>query len=192
MIIYLLFPLLVIGHPETTSDRSFSLGIRTTASYLEGWGTGIGGEFNISLSNAVNTEWYADYIYSDIEGLGKRIDYHIGWSVQYLPVSPSSKDQLEPFVEAGHCFDWTTISAYEEDLSASRFSSAVQFGGGVKYLLEENLELGLKAQYMIHLGKDLHADVHADHFHIHESEGSELESHILFSFTINYILSDLW
>jgi hypothetical protein len=44
----------------------------------------------------------------------------------------------------------------------SRGSSAVQAGAGLHLNLSERLDLSFTTQYMMHLGKDIHAHVHED------------------------------
>ncbi|MGL4599812.1 MAG: hypothetical protein ACRCYO_19965, partial [Bacteroidia bacterium] len=39
------------------------------------------GQFRIRLTDRINTEWFADYISTNLNNLASRSDYHIGWSV---------------------------------------------------------------------------------------------------------------
>jgi hypothetical protein len=92
----------------------FSLGARSTIGFFNSHGAnsvGAGGQFRIQLSNRINTEWYADYITSDLDNKVGRKDYHIGWSVffYYLQKEDRLTPLFQPFVEAGHCFDYTEV-----------------------------------------------------------------------------------
>ena len=67
-----------------------SLGVRSTISAFNdsktnNFGKGIGGQFRMQLSERVNTDWFFDYLTSDIGSVAHRSDYHIGWSVLFYP-----------------------------------------------------------------------------------------------------------
>ena len=97
------------GQREKESGQ-FSIGVRSTASTFSnenqkyfGWGTG--GQLRLRLSEKVNTEWFADYIRSDIESVAQRTDFHIGWSVLFYPIEQHNpKQKLRFYMMAGHCF----------------------------------------------------------------------------------------
>lgn len=87
----------------------FSLGVRSTFSTFNGhanesMGYGLGGQFRIQFADRVNSDWFFDYLNSDIGDFAHRTDYHIGWSVMYYftdkPFPP-----VKPYILAGHCFD---------------------------------------------------------------------------------------
>ena len=54
----------------------------------EGTGLGVGGQFRIQFADRVNSDWFFDYIKSDIGDFASRTDYHIGWSVIYYLTNP--------------------------------------------------------------------------------------------------------
>lgn len=131
-IISLLFFVPYFLTAQSSDNGMFSLGVRTTHNSFshDGNGIGTGGHFRIQLSERINTEWFADYISAGDELI--RSNYvHIGWSVIYYPFhiiripkffqrTPRalemreapyanlrySKYALQPFVSAGHCFDY--------------------------------------------------------------------------------------
>jgi hypothetical protein len=124
-----------------------SLGGRTTVSLFnddknEMTGTGVGGQFRLRFSDAVNTDWFFDYITSDILNYAHRTDYRIGWSVLFYPMNHLAyfhqpkdfKPKFRPYILAGHCFDPSRIEAKEGTspmngaMYAERWSSAVQAG----------------------------------------------------------------
>ena len=54
-------------------------------------------------------------------------------------------------------------------------------------------DISLTTQYMMHLGKDIHAHVHEDgELEFEKHKGSLLEGHVLFHVGINYKIADLW
>jgi hypothetical protein len=188
------------------SPGTIQMGVRNTVSafgnqdYL---GIGTGGQFRLKLLKRVNTEWYADYIRGDIGGLGRRIDGHIGWSVMLYPVSDYGYRKITPYLVAGHCFDYTKISENVIELSAERlwefqerWSSAVQAGVGLHYHFNRMADMTLKAQYMSHLGKDIHARPIEENglrrLSFSESNQNTLEGHILFSISVNITIGNLW
>jgi opacity protein-like surface antigen len=185
-------------HPD---NGRLDLGLRTTASIFgtdNTSGLGVGGQFRLRLLKNVNTEWFADYIKSNMEDLGNRIDGHIGWSVMFLPFEPGKK--IEPYILAGHCFDYTKVSIYESALyaadSKSRWSSAVQTGIGANFNFSERINFALSAQYMLHLGKDIHTHIHMEEnvrvLHFKDHDHSAFEGHIFLTLSMNIKIADLW
>jgi len=175
----------------------FSLGARSTIGFFNSHGAnsvGAGGQFRIQLSNRINTEWYADYITSDLDNKVGRTDYHIGWSVffYYLQKEDRLTPLFQPFVEAGHCFDYTEVRILQSRESLSRWSSAVQMGTGTHINLTPRLDVSIKMQYMLHLGGDIHAHEHHGVYEVEEHTGFEREGHLLTTMSINYKLGNLW
>ena len=175
----------------------FSLGTRSTISAFNGHdnesaGFGVGGQFRLQFADRVNSDWFFDYITSDIENQAARTDFHIGWSVlYYLTENPSKR--FRTYFLAGHCFDYTVIEAHKwGGGSGTRFSSAVQAGAGVHFNLTPRLDLSLVTQYMLHLGKELHTEVHNGELHLHDSPEAGVEGHLLFHLSLNYKIADLW
>lgn len=175
----------------------FSLGTRSTISAFNGHenespGFGVGGQFRLQFADRVNSDWFADYITSDISTIASRTDYHIGWSVlYYLTENPTSR--LRPYVLAGHCFDYTLLQDNSNFTNQkNRFSSAVQAGVGVHFNLSPRLDLSLVSQYMLHLGNEIHVDSSQGLVHFEEEEGTSFEGHLLFHLSINYKIADLW
>jgi len=206
------FFILIILHPLITCAQEksipvtrdaggiFSLGMRTTISAFgdEGFaGFGSGGQFRIRLSKNLNTEWYVDYMTTDIGGLGRRYDSHIGWSVMFYPLNKEiGQGILTPYILGGHCFDYTKVAKNASlDPDPKRWSSAVQMGLGTHYNLTEKFDISLSAQYMLHLGNDIQATItrvnDADYLYITQDDLS-LEGHLLITLSLNYQIADLW
>ena len=186
-----------------------SLGVRSTLSTFnshenEGNGFGAGGQFRIQFADRVNSDWFADYIKSDIGNFASRTDYHIGWSIIYYPTKGISKvansknglmgmSRFRPYVLAGHCFDYTKIeSNFNRTNSIERLSSAVQAGAGLHINLTSRWDVSIVGQYMIHLGKDVGGHMHDGTVQFHEETGSSMEGHLLFHVGLNYKIFDLW
>lgn len=208
-----LFPFLLLAQ-ETPTEPSqkkrspesgqFSLGMRNTLSVFgnNGYpGLGYGGQFRIRLGKRLNTEWFADWITTDIGGLGKREDGHIGWSVMFYPLSQApEKGTLSPYFLAGHCFDYTKIStnwtSFVPD-SKNRLSTAVQMGLGANYLIGERTDVSLSAQYMSHLGSEIETEKRISettgdqYLVINEARsGLTLEGHLLITLSLNVMIAD--
>lgn len=195
----LLFPATAFSQPLNIKGNQggiFSLGVRSTLSTFNGHenesaGLGLGGQFRVQFADRVNSDWFFDYITSDIGDYATREDYHIGWSVLFYPINKPMR--VKPYILAGHCFDYTKLtdntnrSNFDE-----RWSSAVQAGAGFHLNLSERLDLSFVGQYMLHLGNEMEADFHNGQFHVHEHSGSSLEGHVLFHVGINYKIADLW
>lgn len=182
---------------KSTQSGLFSLGLRSTVSAFNGHdgespGFGIGGQFRLQFADRVNSDWFFDYITSDISGVASRTDYHIGWSVlYYLTENPSAK--LRPYILAGHCFDYTMLQENANFTNRkNRLSSAVQAGAGVHFNLSPRLDLSLVSQYMLHLGNEIHVHNSLGAVHFEEEKGTSFEGHLLFHLSINYKIADLW
>ena len=87
MLFLLLIPIVGMAQEKRKLDPEsgyFQLGVRNTVSAFSddgAHGFGYGGQFRIRISKRMNTDWFADYITTDIGGIARRVDEHIGWSV---------------------------------------------------------------------------------------------------------------
>ena len=186
---------------STSYAGQFSLGMRNTISAFtdaQSIGMGSGGEFRIRLGKHLNTEWFADYISTDIQGLGYRRDAHIGWSVVfYLSKNPLTIGKITTYILAGHCFDFTEVySAYPGILPQERWSSAVQGGFGMHYNLTKHFDISLLSQYMEHLGSDIDSQIESNgqqqYLNIQKKTGLSFEGHLLTTLSLNYEIGNLW
>ena len=192
IIILLLFSLPIFAQ---NAAGNFSLGARSTFNFFnEGaaneLGLGTGGQFRMQLNDRINTEWYADFIQTNIQNQVSRTDYHIGWSVFYYLLK-NQPQFIQPFVEAGHCFDYTNVRRYSDSESLQRWSAAVQMGSGTHFNLSDRFDFTLKAQYMIHIGSDIHTHLEDGILHLEEKKGTDLEGHLLVTASVNYKIARL-
>ena len=199
LIIIIIFSSQHLLSQDKKEAGKFFLGLRSTASLFtdaKSPGTGIGGQFRIRLAKRINTEWFADYLTTNIQSLGYRRDGHIGWSVLfYLTKEPLHVKKLSPFVIAGHCFDYTKVYVLSDKSTKDRWSSAVQMGVGTHYSPYERFDVSLTAQYMNHLGNDLHTQINNDrgvnYLSIEKHAAVGLEGHVLITLSLNYNLRKL-
>ena len=179
----------LLSAAQAAPDLTLAAGVRTTLSTFNGgdWdraGNGTGGQMRVQIGDRVGTEWFFDYLTTDLEGPARRIDDHIGWSLMFYPVTTDGYTKpVLPYLLAGHCFDYTQIATHED--RADRWSSAVQFGAGAHFNLSERVDLSPTAQYMIHLGNDLHYEPEG-HGHVDSGHAGTLEGHLLFNLSVNY------
>lgn len=200
LILALLLAGISIFAQSKNESGQFFLGVRSTSSLFTDAGTpgsGIGGMFRIRMGKRVNTEWFADYLTTNLQNLGYRRDGHIGWSVLfYLNKEPMQAKKLSPFLIAGHCFDYTKVYVLADKKSEDRWSSAVQMGLGTHYNITEKFDISLTAQYMSHLGADLHSHIEEDRgikkLEIEKHGSAGLEGHLLLTLSLNYRLGNLW
>lgn len=174
---------------------TLSFGQRTTLSTFnhdqEASTLGIGGQFRLRLSDRINTEWFFDYLPATNE-FTRRTDYHIGWSVLYYPFNHQN-ERFMPYVLAGHCFDYTQhVEIADRSNAMERWSSAIQAGLGTHYNLTERLDASLSAQYMIHLGTEVHNHIENGDVEFEQEKGGSFEGHLLFTLSFNYKFGDLW
>lgn len=180
-----------------TMPGRFQIGIRGTTSLFShdnsAPGFGGGGHLRLLVHERINTEWFGDVIFTDIGGLAQRQDYHIGWSVMFYILKPKNfQRKFLPYVVAGHCFDITNITVFSRNESLTRFSSAVQMGAGISYNITPRWDLSLTTQYMLHLGRGIHAEVENGDVRLEDNAQIGWEGHLLISFSINYKLAQLW
>lgn len=185
-----------------------NLGVRSTMSLFSGdgnMGMGTGGQFRVGLTPWLNTEWFLDYINSSLYGYGKRTDAHIGWSVLFYPLKFERLPFIQPYIIAGHCFDYSKLRSNNytfqnfDDQTSERWSSAIQGGLGVHFHAGERVDFSVNTQYMWHFGDgigvefDENAPVAENPLHIHEGGDSDiLEGHLLITFSMNVKIADLW
>ena len=184
--------------PKVNNAGWVSVGARSTISGFsrDGAGVGTGGQFRIQLSNAVNTDWFADYIIVSNDRNVKSEYYHIGWSVMYYPFKEMyyPKRTVQPYIAVGHCFDYNRKTVLETGLTKDRWGSAVQCGLGTHFNLTDRFDITLMAQYMIHLTEELEVHEDPSGFHIHQGSHSHsaLEGHLLTTVSLNYKIAKLW
>ncbi|MGP8214670.1 MAG: hypothetical protein ACLQQ4_03820 [Bacteroidia bacterium] len=196
----LLFSISVFAQKDSTSGQ-FSLGMRTTLSSFtdaQSIGLGSGGQFRIRFSKHMNTDWYADYINTDIQNLGFRHDGHIGWSVVfYLNQDPLVTGKVTPYIVAGQCFDYTKVYSDYMNSSLQRWSAAAAQGGfGMTYNITRFFDFSAVVQYMLHLGTNVVTQVETNEYgqqflSISNPGGASLNGHLLITFSVNYMLGKL-
>ena len=182
------------------------LGMRSTISAFSDdkvAGIGTGGQFRIMLAKRLNTEWFADFLQSELKHLGKRNSAHIGWSVMfYLKDKPKIFD---PYLIAGHCFDFTKVTPYNninDNRSGDvkkRWSSAAQIGFGNHFHVSDHFNITTSVQYMLHLGNNIEANIiqknNTDYLevkYLKSGNNLTLEGHLLITLSLNLRIADLW
>src|SRR5690606_12150390 len=107
---------------------------------------------------------------------------------------------IEPYILAGHCFDFTKVDIFSDGVqgvqSKNRWSSAVQMGLGTNLHVSERVNFGLSAQYMLHLGKDIHTHIHQENgkdiLHFKNDAHRGFEGHLFITLSMNIKIADLW
>lgn len=182
---------------KNTQGGLFSIGVRSTVSVFEHknmgiTGFGYGGQLRLQFADRLNTEWFADYKRGNINNLASRTDYHVGWSVMYY-FTDKIAPPVKPYIIAGHCFDRTELTDNSDRTNKIvKNSSAIQAGAGVHFNLSPRIDITFVAQYMFHLGKDVHAHIENEQVMLHTKKGTGIEGHLLLNLGINYKIADLW
>jgi hypothetical protein len=186
---------------KDSTAGQFSLGMRSTISSFTDAGSvgiGAGGQFWIRVTKHMNTEWYADYITTNIQNLGYRNDGHIGWSVIfYTDKDPLMVHKITPFFLAGQCFDYTKVYSDYLNTDAERWSAAAAQGGlGITYKITKQFDFSAIVQYMMHLGTHIDSEILTDDYGIKylsitHDPGASLDGHLLINFSVNYMLGRL-
>jgi lipopolysaccharide assembly outer membrane protein LptD (OstA) len=68
----------------------------------------------------------------------------------------------------------------------------VQFGAGTHYNIAPRFDLTFKAQYMMHLGNEVHGEVRNGQLEIEEHSHGGLEGHLLITLSVNFKLIRIW
>lgn len=189
----------------------FGFGVRNDINFFafnHAFGLGQGGHIKLGFSKRVNTEWFGDHISSNIGTNGYRHDWHIGWAVQFaIPSAGFVEGKVTPFFAGGQCFDQSTVGMRAATIgenvqvlpkeitigSLPRGNAATHIGIGAMYFATNDFELNTQLLYMVHLQKDLEVDLDGKTvIGIHESEGFNLEGHVLLTFSASYYFINLW
>ena len=207
LLLLLLTLSLTLSAQQKPNSGEFSLGMRSSLSFFgdnDAIGYGTGGQFRLRFFEWMNSEWFLDYILTDINQMGYRKDAYIGWSVMFEPAHiPIDKETwnhlLTPFIIAGHCFDYTEVYSYGAPVGqnyASRWSSAVQLGLGLNYRLLNRFDFAFNAHYMLHLGAHIDTEVigtgDTSYLQVVNNEGQGLEGHLFLVLSMNVKIADLW
>ncbi|MFI5151433.1 MAG: hypothetical protein ACHQRM_17025 [Bacteroidia bacterium] len=204
MLLLCLFPLIGVAQEKEENPNAgrFMIGFRSTVSAFSdigSFGFGTGAHVRVQFGPKVNSEWYYDHISTDISGLGRRKDEHIGWSVMFYALGQHlERGKFSPYVEAGNCFDYTEVkSNYSYASPVGRGSAAVHLGIGTHYNLSEKADITFKAQYMIHLGLDINETIQTNDITgirtLEITKGNEgLNGHLLMTCSVNLYLGRLW
>jgi outer membrane protein W len=115
------------------------------------------------------------------------------------------KKKFEPYILAGHCFDYTRVTIFNttiedrSDETTKRWSSAAQAGLGAHYHFSDKFNLSFSAQYMVHLGNDIHTHLEnnngIEYLEIEQHESNNkltFEGHLLMTLSLNIKIADLW
>ncbi len=196
IIVLLLVIQIIYAQNDSISNAGwFSLGGRSTLSAFDadGSGLGTGGQFRIQLSNSVNTDWFADYITINVQDKIRSEYYHIGWSVLFYPFKTLQYPKIfQPYILAGHCFDYNKKTILTSNTSLDRWGSAVQAGIGTHINLSKRCDVSFTCQYMIHLTSDLESEITNNNVSIVKQNNTAFEGHMLTTLSVNYKLFRLW
>jgi hypothetical protein len=201
-----------LAYADGTENIAFgetSFGVRSTISLFSSSenkaGIGAGWQIRFRLSESLNTEWFADWIVTDLNGLGSRVDAHIGESMIIYPGKQiMQKGRFTPFILGGFCGDYTQIKSntyfndeteHYEKIAKERWSFATQLGLGTHYNFTERFDVSFNAQYVLHFGSDIHSEIETnslgeDFLHIHQADGGGLEGHLFFTISANFKFAD--
>ncbi|MCC7302835.1 MAG: hypothetical protein IT233_09345 [Bacteroidia bacterium] len=198
------------GPTTNTPAGEIEFGVRSTGSVftLNGnhFGLGAGWQCRYRISRTLNTEWFFDWITTDIAGLGQRVDAHIGESMVIYPGKQIKQaGRFTPYVLGGFCGDYAKITTnlYFDDeqgdymkKTRDRWSFATQLGMGTHYNFTDRVDISLTGQYVLHFGGDIHTYVGensygAEYLAMKEEKGHALEGHFFLTVSANFVVTDL-
>lgn len=158
-------------------------------------GIGAGGSMRLQLLSRLNTEWFADYITSNLYNKAHRVDAHIGWNVMYYVLDPKDfTRKFTPFLAAGQCFDYTSVQLDGENQPKyEKWTAAVQMELGCHYNITPRFDISLSTLYDLHLGKDLEAIQNSDgSISITDAKLAGWEGHVMIILSAHYKIYRLW
>jgi len=199
-----------VAEQKNTHKGELSFGVRSTGSMFSEsgnyFGIGAGWQVRYRVTDHLGSEWFADWITTDIRGLGQRTDAHIGVSAVIYPgKNTNQKGKFTPYILGGFCGDYTQIksnlsydiqdSTYKQD-SKDRWSFATQLGLGTHYNFTETFDISLSAQYILHFGTDIHSESKTnesgeEYLFIHHENSNALEGHWFITLSANFVIVDL-
>jgi hypothetical protein len=178
---------------------AFSIGFRSDVNIFtnapKSFGLGVGGSVRLQLLERLNTEWFGDYVTSNLYNKANRTDAHIGWNVMFYILKPKGfTRKFTPFIAAGHCFDYTGIRLNGADQPMhDRWTSAVQMSVGCHYNITPLFDISLSTLYDLHLGNEIDADLQKDGtVQISEQKNAGWEGHLMIIFSVHYKIAKLW
>ncbi len=190
------------SHKGELSFGARSVGSLFTATE-NAFGLGAGGQIRFRIDEKFNTEWFGDWMTTDINGYGQRFDAHIGESMMIYPgKNIGQKHTFTPFIVGGFCGDFTRVQtnlifdSLQNDYikqSRDRWSFATQLGCGTHYNFTERFDISFTLQYDIHFGRDINGHVETNsngekYLQIEQKQGNALEGHTFFTISLNYVL----
>lgn len=194
---------------KNTHKGELSFGVRTTGSLFSASGNhlgiGAGWQVRYRIANKTNSEWFADWITTDIGGLGQRFDAHIGESMIIYPGHRVGEiNRFTPYILGGFCGDYTKLSSnlYFDDIQNSyikktndRWSFATQLGLGTHYNITKRFDISINVQYVLHFGKDLDAEIKINSIGekfmwVPDEPENALEGHTFLTISANFVVFD--
>ncbi len=176
-----------------------SFGARTDINIFTGApkspGIGTGASLRLQLLNRLNTEWFGDYVSSDLYNKAHRVDAHIGWNVMFYVLNPNGfKRKFTPFIAAGQCFDYTSVQLDGENQQLhSKATAAVQMELGCHYNITPRFDVSLSTLYDLHLGDDLDTNLNPDgSVTVTSEKGAGWEGHVMIILSAHYKIGRLW
>ena len=158
-------------------------------------GIGTGGSFRIQLLERLNTEWFADYITTNLYNKAHRIDGHIGWNVMFYVLNPKGfTRKFTPFLAAGQCFDYTSVAMNgENQQQLQKWTAAVQMELGCHYNITPRFDVSLSTLYDLHLGRDLEVLQNPDGtVYLSNARAAGWEGHVMIILSCHYKIFRLW
>ena len=185
------------------SVGSLSMGTRNTISMFsaEGktyWGMSVGGQLRMRIHDKLNSDWFGDYVTTNVGNLAARTDFHGGVSMMPYTFGTPRIMKATFYPLAGFCIDYTRfnvtsgITQADEPRMLERYSFAIQLGGGMQIPLSQKFDFTTTAHYMLHSGSDVHMHINNQNVLLSLHKGFQLEGHFLFSFSVNYKLFNIW
>ena len=184
------------GYLSMGARNSFGI-FTTNGKYFVG--TGAGGQFALQIAKNFNSQWFSDWIVSNIDNKAQRSDFHSGFSMMPEVISlRTGKTQIAIFPIGGFCIDYTKFSITTGNnytfgpATVERYSFAAQVGAGLTIPISNKFDFTFDVHYMTHIGTDV--DIKMDDIGVIlvKDTGTNLEGHLFFAISMDYKLFRIW
>lgn len=184
-----------VGGLSMGTRNTFSLFSTESRTFV---GMSVGGQLRLRIHKLVNSDWFGDYVTTNVDDLATRTDFHGGVSI--MPYTFGTPSLYKPtfYPLAGFCIDYTRlnvtsgITELDDPRMLERYSFAIQLGVGMQIPLSQRFDFTTTIHYMLHTGSDVHMHLNGDNVSLAMHRGFQLEGHFLTSLSLNYKLFNIW
>lgn len=202
IVFILLLPITGFSQEEIYSRENGILTFGTRSSVTlspqgDNVGTGFGGVMRLKFSRRINSEWFADYITSNIAGLARKTDNQLGGAVLFYPFNSFVEQGRKiPFLVLGQALVNSRITKNGlNGETASQWYPLANAGIGGHWYFTNKFDFSLSCQYMQPLGRGIEASEFSGSQGEREitiNENVRTPGYFFLNLSFNATIADLW